>query len=86
MFTKPHATILSEQAGVIQMPRRAFPALAVQGDTLAVWRQRINDITRMARQTSDSDLIAECDRLDKQITGAFDTYNRICHEQTLGGF
>jgi hypothetical protein len=87
MFTRHKvAAILSESHPVIQMPQRKFPALAIQGDTLAVWHQRIHTIAESARQTANKELIMRCDELENQIGRAFEEYNKVCREIGRGGF
>ena len=87
MLGKPKAAkILSEDDAVIQMPRRAYPAIAIQGDTLSIWRQQINDIAKRAKASGDEELIETCDELREQIEGCFERYNHVCRQTNRGGF
>lgn len=82
MFNKVRgAKILSEPDAVIQMPNRRYPALAVQGDTLGGWALRIDRIVSLAKQSGNTELIANCEELKRQIMAHVERYDRICREE-----
>ena len=80
------AEILSVEDGVIQMPGREFPAIAIQGDALWAWRQRVIRIASSADAAGDYELVAECKELFDMIDGVFRRYNRVCITTNRGGF
>ena len=83
-----HAQVVGSEnfVYVVQVSMRAYPAVAIQGDELLIWKQLADELFAAMDVKQDEGLYKVAGILRTSISGRLHAYNRICKQAGRGGF
>jgi hypothetical protein len=68
---------------VVQLPERQYPGVVVQGDTLAGYVSRLEQMKSQLEANDLEELRYEIDDLGEILTGALAFYQAVCKEHGI---
>ena len=71
---------------IVRLSDRQFPAVAIQGDHLLMWKQMLDELATRAEAANDPTLAKLARFMQRDIASVFSKYNKACKDNRMGGF